>query len=147
MQRWPNCWPRHIQNNWNYPCICVEKTWTCECVGVVECRLFHRTDKQRVKMPNILNNYLTKTTINKRKFISVIITTLVFIQIQTVSIRYVSAVPTTQQEQDLLLLDALGRRQSNNNNNNDYGPNSIMDMLGRSNAICFLKPHISLTLP
>lgn len=111
------------------------------------CRLLHPSDKQRVKMPNMLNIYLSKLTINKKEIISVIITTLVFIQIQTVSIRYVSAVPTTQQEQDLLLLDALGRRQSNNNNNNDYGPNSIMDMLGRSNAHCFhLKPLISFTL-
>ncbi|XP_055596889.1 uncharacterized protein LOC129746953 isoform X1 [Uranotaenia lowii] len=39
--------------------------------------------------------------------------------------------PSLQQEQDILILDALGKRQSFSGNNVDYGPNSIMDLLGR----------------
>ncbi|EDS34710.1 serine protease [Culex quinquefasciatus] len=38
---------------------------------------------------------------------------------------------SAQQEQDILILDALGKRQSFSGNNVDYGPNSIMDLLGR----------------
>ncbi|XP_058448153.1 serine proteinase stubble isoform X1 [Malaya genurostris] len=39
--------------------------------------------------------------------------------------------PSPQQEQDILILEALGKRQTFNNNNVDYGPNSLMELLGR----------------